>query len=732
MTVDLQRRRLLKALTITASALPFASLWPVAAANAGEAERLRRFPQSVASGDPRPDAVMLWTRAPAGNGEAVVLRLQVALDAGFEELLAERELRAEAVSDHCVRVRLRGLAPGTHYHYRFLCETGQGWIASPHGRTRTAPAADSSEPVSFAVLSCQDYGGRWYNSLLPLLDGTLLDGMLPEGMPAPPRPDFILHLGDFIYESVGDPSFQTLGDERRIALDDTAGAIVRGGSHGYLAACSLDNYRQIHRTVRTDPVLQQLLASTPLVAIWDDHEFSDDCWQDRGTYSDGLDDERAGARRVNAEQAYFEYMPVDIDVGPEDAAGQQSVDTARLFPHTRMWRELRFGRNLQLLLVDYRSHRPDHLIPEDAFPGALAYDEPALRRLLPRIGGNFDDLGAQLLPYVDAGHPQWPRWRKALRRALLKAYRDEGLDPAASRRRVAAIIDAPIAVVALNGILQRYNAAVPGFMEVPLAEVDESLPRGLPWIALGKTALFKDIGSRYFVVKDSYDLLAALRAAEGQASALGDAQTAWLAERIAASDARWKLVASSVSMTSMVLDLTRPELQAPELYRRRFYLNVDQWDGFPVERRRLVDEVFEPAGGVVVLSGDIHAGFATQLAARTIEFTVPAVSSQTLNAIMAGSVESDPDAGSAEAGRRLVAALDALLPLGNEAIRYAQTVRHGHGLVTVADDGLRAGFFELPPDLCATCLYPQPREALAQGRWVRFEVDSRTRRLRRV
>ena len=53
-------------------------------------------------------------------------------------------------------------------------------------------------------------------------------------------------------------------------------------------------------------------------------------------------------------------------------------------------------------------------------------------------------------------------------------------------------------------------------------------------------------------------------------------------------------------------------------------------------------------------------------------------------------------------------------------------------VVTVADDGLRAGFFELPPDLCATCLYPQPREALAQGRWVRFEVDSRTRRLRRI
>ena len=715
MTVDLKRRRLLKALTITASALPFASMWPMRIAAADAGERLEWFPQSVASGDPRPDGVLLWTRAPDAAGDAVGLRLQVAADAGFERLLVERALRAEAGADHCVRVRLRGLAPGTPYHYRFLRETERGWIASPHGRTRTAPAPDSRAPVRFAVLSCQDYGGRWYNSLLPLLE---------EGT-ASSRPDFILHLGDFIYESAGDPSFQTSSDDRRIAFDDVGGAIARDG---HLAACSLDNYRQIHRTVRTDPVLRRLLETTPLVAIWDDHEFSDDCWQDRGTYGD----ERDRRRRVNAEQAYFEYMPVDIEVGPEDAAGQQAVDVARLFPHTRMWRELRFGRDLHLLLVDYRSHRPDHLIPEDAFPGALAYDEPALRRLLPRIGRDFDALRAQLLPYVDASHPLWPRWRKALRRALLKAHRDDGLDRAASRRRVAAIVDAPIAVVVLNDILRRYNAAVPGFMEVPLAEADDGLPRGLSWIAFGKTGLFKDIGSRYFVVKDSYDLLAGLRAADGQASALGEAQAAWLAGRIAASDARWKLVASSVSMTSMVLDLGRPELQAPEPYRRRFYLNVDQWDGFPLERRRLIDEVFEPAGGVIVLSGDIHAGFATQLAPRTVEFTVPAVSSQTLNAIMAGSVEADPEAESAEAGRRLVASLDTLLPLGNEAIRYAQTVRHGHGLLTVDGERLQAGFFEVPAELCGSCRYPEPRDVLAQGRWVRFEVDAQTRRLRRA
>ena len=706
MPIDPGRRRLLKTLVASAAALPFASCLALAGDVQVPTDQAL-FPQGVASGDPRPDRVLLWTRAPAASGD-VRVRLQVALDPGFTQLLVERDLLARADADHCLRVRIEGLAAGSDYHYRFLRKTAGGWRSSRHGRTRTAPAADSTAPVRFGVACCQHFEGRWYNSLHALL--------------ADP-PDFLLHLGDAIYEYAGDPA---ASGERHIAFDDAAGAIS-DGAHGNPCARSLDNYRQLHRIYRSDALWQRLLATVPLVAIWDDHEFANDCWQDVATYGNGLRDERDTQRRRNAEQAYFEFMPVDIAIGASDADGVQSVDAGLLFPQTRLWRELRFGRDTHLFLTDYRSARPDHPIPEDAFPGGLAYDEAALREWLPKAGIDFGTVSKLLLPYVDQSHPLWPKWRKPLQRALNRGYRDAGLDKRAAARRVQAILSQPIALIVLRKLLERYNDAVPGFMHAPLPGRDESgLPLGLPWVAMGKTGLFAELGCRYFVVKDSYDLLAALRDAQGEAPALGQAQAAWLRERLAASDARWKIVASSVAMVPMVVDLARPDLEAPPLYRRRFYLNVDQWDGFPRQRRALLD-TFDAAGGVVLLSGDIHAGFAAQHTPRTVEFTLPAVSSTTLHEMSSNSAAADAD--NAEAGKRMVAALESLLLEGDPGLRYVQSRRHGVGTARVDAGAFAFEVTELPATLCRTCHYEDGAAVLAQASVRRFAVDAATHTL---
>ena len=713
------RRRFLEALVVAATAAPFASRmdWLQAAEAAVESAISRKhFPQSLASGDPRPDRVLLWTRAPDATGADVAVRLQVADDAQFSRLRVERGLLARAEADHCLRVRVQGLQPGQHYFYRFLRRDGEAWVASPTGRTRTAPAADAPTPaLKFGFISCQDYGGRWYNSLMPLLEE---------------EPDFVLHLGDAIYESVGDESFQDVGGERRIVFADQAGALQVAKKKGhYLAARSLDNYRQLHREYRTDPMLQALLESAPLVAIWDDHEFSDDCWQDHSAYSNGRREEGDRQRRRNAEHAYFEYMPVDVEVGMSGEDGTLAVDDERLHPHVRLWRTLDFGRDLRLVLLDYRSQRPDHPIPEDAFPGALAYDQAALQRLLPALGLDYAAMAPELLPYLDLADDTWKDLRKPLQRALAHAYADEGIDKREAARRARAVSTAPMALMALHGILKRYNAAVPGFMQAALPPAEGDYPRGLPWLALGKGKLFSHLGSRYLVSKDGYDLFLGLREAEGKLPlALGETQQAWLLDQLAGSNARWKVVASSVSMTSMVLDLARPELQAPPLLRRRFYLNVDPWDGFGRQRDALV-AAMDQAGGAVVLSGDIHAGFATQLSERTVEFTVPAVSSQTLKDIMAGSAGDDPD--TAEAGRRLVEALDDVLLQGDPRIRHAQSSRHGAGLLEIGADGnLRASFFELPADACRQRLYEQPEAMKAKLRRERFAVGAGDRVLR--
>ncbi|HET9768385.1 MAG TPA: PhoD-like phosphatase N-terminal domain-containing protein, partial [Thermoanaerobaculia bacterium] len=117
-------------------------------------ERRDRFAQGVASGDPAPNSVLLWTRgSAAGTAAAVALTVEVAEDAAFERVVATAPVRALAAADHTCRVLVGGLAPASTYWYRFTDESGNG---SRVGRTRTAPADDDPKPVRFAFVSCQN------------------------------------------------------------------------------------------------------------------------------------------------------------------------------------------------------------------------------------------------------------------------------------------------------------------------------------------------------------------------------------------------------------------------------------------------------------------------------------------------------------------------------------------------------------------------------------------------
>ena len=660
------------------------------------------FPQSVASGDPRPDSVVLWTRLAPAHWDREVL-LQVAEDAGFEALRVERGLRAGAATDGCLKVRVEGLEAGRDWHYRFVVFDLDGQPqASPPGRTRTAPPAGLDRDLRFAVMSCQDYTGRWYNSLLPLLEQPL---------------DAVIHLGDFIYETTGDPGFQE-AEGRRVRFDDAEGALRLGGGD-FLAARSLDNYRQLHREYRSDPALQALLAQAPLIAIWDDHEFSDDAWQDVATFHDGRRDERDRERRRVAEQAWFEYMPVDAGGGFEGEA----VPATALHPHARIWREFRFGRRAALCMTDYRSARPDHRVPEDAFPGALAFDEPALRERLPALGESFEDWRPRLRPYIDLQAAAYRRFRRPLARALGRAYAAEGLERAEVRARVAAALSAPMDLGVANEVLARHDARAPFFLDAGLIPEDPELPRGLSWAGIGKSSLFDAIGSRYFVLAEPHGLLARLQA-QTEPSALGTEQAEWLraaAERHA--DADWRLIASSVSFTPMRLDLRRPELKAPPAWAHEVLLNVDQWDGFPVEREAWLDHF--DAAGAVLLSGDIHAAFASQHRPRVAEFTVPAVSSTPLSNMLERNAGREPEAQAA--GQRLATHLAEVLRAGYPGLRYAQTRRNGVLLLEIGAQAMRARYLELDPARIRERLYESParwRSALQETRLVlRREAD---------
>ena len=711
MSFDSSRRRFLG--TVVVSAAAFALPAVSAAAPRGPAGPLpadrARFPQSLASGDPRPDRVLLWTRLASAAAEAAVL-LQVSDSEAFAQVLVEHEVRSQAAHDHCLRVRLTGLPARTTLYYRFVLRDGGRWIASPVGRTRTAPAPGDDAPLRFAFMSCQDYGGRWYNTMLPLLDEDL---------------DFVVHLGDFIYETAGDPGFQSAAAGRRIDFDDLAGALALGSAEArYHAARSLDNYRQLHRTVRTDPVLQQLLERAPLVAIWDDHEFADDCWQDNATHFDGRVEEADRERRRNAEQAYLEYIPVDVDDAA--ASGEAPVARERLFPQLRIWRSLRFGRHLDLLLTDTRSERPDHLIPEDAFPGTLLHDAAELRERLPPLGIDPAVLDGLLVPWIDLDAPAHQALRAPLHAVVTAACGREGLAAAQARRYADAAARGRIAWPVLEALLSQWNAQAPEAARVAIPPAGDAGGIGLAWLSLGKSRLFSSLGARYMVPEAAYAALVALR--RGPAfRPMSDAQWDWLQERLRQSDCSWKAVASSISLTPIVLDLSRPELAAPPPLRRRFLLNVDHWDGFPQARAAMVGEVFAPAGNVVVLSGDIHAAFVSRHAPGVHEFTVPAVSSTTLADILAGEVERDP--ATADAGRRMVQALDALVAAGSPELRHVRTRRHGVCVARVDGSAFEVELMTLAPALCREPFYDRPEALAAQFERHRFRIDAASGRL---
>ncbi|MET7691554.1 alkaline phosphatase D family protein [Streptomyces sp. NPDC005483] len=306
-----RRRTVVKAAAATAVlGAPLAAAWPAGAVEAPA------FLHGVASGDPLPDGILLWTRVTptaeavpgSGLGPDTEVGWVVARDKGFTSVVAKGSVTATAASDHTVKADVRGLAPATDYWFRFSA----GGTDSPAARTRTAPAADAAVAnLRFGVVSCANWEAGYFSSYRHLAARGDLDAWL--------------HLGDYIYEyGTGDYG--------------TRDTVVRqhAPTHEILA---LADYRTRHGKYKTDPDLQALHAVAPVVAIWDDHEFANDAW------SGGAENHTEGtegawsARQAAAKQAYFEWMPVRPAL-----AGTT-------------YRRLRFGKLADLSLLDLRSFR---------------------------------------------------------------------------------------------------------------------------------------------------------------------------------------------------------------------------------------------------------------------------------------------------------------------------------------------------------------------------------------
>ncbi len=611
-----------------------------------------RFPQSVASGDPRPDSVIVWTRVldDAGLGALV---LEVASDADFTSIVVTRDLALDPGYDGVAKVRVHSLEPGTTYWYRFLYGTGAVMESSPVGRTRTAPWEDDPRPMKFAVIYGQDFTGRYYNSYLKLL----LDH--DEDL------DFVVHLGDYVYETTGDPTFQDPTSDRKVEFDDIDGAITMGsGDSTYYAASSLANYRTLYRTFRSDPMLQQVHERWPMVVIWDDHEFSDDCWGATATYFDGRGDEEDVERRRRSEQAFLEWIPTEVGLSDE---GELAIDDSMLFPNSMIYRDFRFGSLLHLSMTDYRSFRPDHLIAEDAFPGALALDEPTLRQLM---GSDlFDQMAGSFDPYLDmdvwASHV--PIFKQTCSIILAQLVMQENPDMGffAALSYAEDLLTGNISTMFINSLFQ-----AAGLQPYFVGDVVADMPRGLPYLFVGKTSLNDSMGSRYMLLKDGFDLVAVARyflSGGADQDALGGPQFAWLAG-VLQHDTAWKVMASSVSMSPMILDFSNEAIapilppEFPEALRTRIMVNADQWDGFPQKLMEL-QGLLATVPNSVVISGDIHSWFVTDHQNGLIEFTAPAASSESLEDLILGALQRHPILGQIPGLEDLVAQFGPLMQI---------------------------------------------------------------------
>jgi alkaline phosphatase D len=274
------------------------------------------FPLSVASGDPRVNGIVLWTTINSSSAVNETVAFQMARNSNFSQnsIVVEGLVQTNAGRDFTVKLPVQNAAlrPFTTYYYRFIYNN----TASRTGRFKTLPTDRAFiSSLRFAFISCQDYANGFYTALQFLAQENL---------------DFVVHLGDYIYE--------------------TASSGVRSIPplpSGAATAQTLDDYRHIYRTYRSDRNLQAVHENFTVISIWDDHEFANDSWREFHPDDNITPDTPRPEQRQAANQAWSEYNLADVPFDP-NLPPTESITAYRSFV---------FGNLLELVVTDERLYR---------------------------------------------------------------------------------------------------------------------------------------------------------------------------------------------------------------------------------------------------------------------------------------------------------------------------------------------------------------------------------------
>ncbi|XVQ07374.1 alkaline phosphatase D family protein [Spirillospora sp. CA-255316] len=296
------------------------------------------FKLGIASGDPTPDGVVLWTRlvpdlfSPDGGmpGGPVPVDWQVALDPRMTKVVRRGTVSALPDLAHSVHVEVEGLRPGREYFYRFRY---RGEL-SEVGRTRTAPPEHGrGGSLSFAFASCQDWTHGFYSAYRNMAEEDL---------------DLVVHLGDYVYE-YGIPAN---GGARKTPMPD----VLRQGP------TDLARWRMQYALYKSDPDLQRVHARFPWMVTWDDHEVANDY---AGAY-----DTPISANCVAAYRAWYEHQPV----------GRRSLP--RKDGSLQLYRRRAWGGLAQIDVLDTRQYRTAPPCGWGEAPACEAGNDPAKGSML--------------------------------------------------------------------------------------------------------------------------------------------------------------------------------------------------------------------------------------------------------------------------------------------------------------------------------------------------------------
>jgi alkaline phosphatase D len=274
------------------------------------------FQHGVASGDPLPDRVILWTRVTHRDRPGLIpVKWLMARDPELRRVVRSGKVFTEASRDFTVNIDADGLEPATTYYYRFESLGAR----SPIGRTRTLPVA-AVERLRLAVVSCSNFPFGYFNVYRQIANRPDLDA--------------VLHLGDYLYEYANG----TYGDGTALGRIPAPNAEI----------VSLEDYRTRHAQYKSDPDLQEVHRQHPFITVWDDHESTNDSWRDGAENHQPDTEGDWQVRKQRSVQAYFEWMPI------------------RGSAERPIYRSFRFGSLAELTMLDTRLYGREEQSPDPA------------------------------------------------------------------------------------------------------------------------------------------------------------------------------------------------------------------------------------------------------------------------------------------------------------------------------------------------------------------------------